>query len=601
MTRSQHAPIRPVDVFHAVLRHPWRLILPVVAFSVAALAYALLRPVSWEATQALLVRDEAVGNTTRPGRFSHVEEMKTAQETVLELVKSRGVLAGALRNVGAPADYRDPAPWPSEGAVETFGQSVKLTPPKGAEFGKTEVFYLKVSSPDKQRAVELAAALCKELEAHFDELRVSKYQSVIDEMTNTVGLAQHDLDESTAALSAVERQAGRDLAELRTLNESPSSDSALRRMSNELEAELRTYRALVGSNLELLALLESAKDEPGRLLASPSRLLEAQPALRRLKDGLVDAQLRTATVLGTMSPEHPAAKSALAGEQEIGSHLREEIAIAIKGLQIDLRLAQERVAGLERNREDLQNRLAQLANIRAEYANLVAANRHRSDILKTAQQELSEAQAGQAAARKSSLITLIDRPDTGSKPAGPGKTTIVLGGFLAGVIFGLGILFLTIDLSGEPVVDQRSQPTFERARITAPGSVVPELATTEEEDAEQESVFAGSETLHWDSAASLPDVWAQVIGPDGHRVPDFAVDIFAPEAVTAPAVDFEQPAATAPLAPPAPTAVEPVTPAPVAAAASKVQPKPRSAPVAPGSMSLKRALQKLDGDAGVWN
>ncbi len=261
---------------------------------------------------------------------------------------------------------------------------------------------------------------------------MSKYQSVIDEMTNTVALAQNDLTRSTAALTLVEQQAGRDLAELRTLNESPSSDSALRRMANELEAELRTYRALVSSNQELLGLLEAAQDEPGRLLASPGRLLEAQPALRRLKDGLVDAQLRTAALLGTMSPEHPAAKAALAGEQEISAHLREEIGIAIKGLQIDLRLAQERVAALEGNREDLQNRLLQLANVRAEYGNLVAATKHRSDILKTAQQELSEAQAGQAAARTSSLITLIDQPDTGSRPTGPGRTTIVLAGFLAG-------------------------------------------------------------------------------------------------------------------------------------------------------------------------
>ena len=482
MSRGPHATIHPTDVLRTLLAHPWRWVLPIVACTTLAVVYALVRPVSWEATQALVVRDEAVGNTTRLGRFSHVEEMKTAQETVLELVKSRSVLAGALKAVRAPDDYRDPAAWPSAGAVETLGQSVKLTPPKGAEFGKTEVFYLKVSAPDKQRAVELAAAICHELEAHFEQLRVSKYQSVIDEMKNTVALAQADLDKSTAALTAVEQQAGRDLAELRTLNESPSSDSALRRMSNELEAELRTYRAQVGSNLELLSLLEAAKDEPGQLLASPSRLLEAQPALRRLKDGLVDAQLRTATVLGTMSPEHPAAKSALAGEQEIGAHLSEEIAIAIKGLQIELRLAQERVAGLERNREDLQNRLLQLANVRAEYSNLVAATRHRSDILKTAQQELAEAHAGQAAARTSSLITLIDQPDAGSKPSGPGRTTVVLGGFMAGLFVAFGIVFLTIQPAALP--DSQSQRTEwsvadRRSQRTAPAEAAAPASTAE--------------------------------------------------------------------------------------------------------------------------
>ena len=504
------------------------------------MVFALVRPVSWEATQALLVRDEAVGNTVRPGRFTHVEEMKTAQETVLELVKSRSVLAGALAAVGAPADYTAPEPWPSDAAVESFQQSIKLTPPKGAEFGKTEVFYLKVSAPTKQRAVALAAAVCKELESHFEQLRVSKYQSVIDEMTNTVALAQTDLTKSTADLTTVEKQAGRDLAELRTLNESPSSDSALRRMANELESELRTYRGLVNSNQELLSLLEAAKDEPGRLLASPSRLLEAQPALRRLKDGLVDAQLRTAALLGTMSPEHPAAKAAVVGEQEIGAHLREEIAIAIKGLQIDLHLAEQRVAALEQHRLDLQDRLLQLANVRAEYANLVVTTKHRSDILKTAQQELSEAQAGQAAARTSSLITLIDAPDAGSKPSGPGRTTIVLAGFMAGVLVGLGILFLTIQPSA--VVEL---PAIQAQIVQSPSAVTPQY----------HAVAAAQEV------GSAPSTEQSVV----------------PEVVVAP-----RPVATSP-------------------APSRPKTAPAAEPIPAGSLSLKRALQKLSGGQSEWN
>src|SRR6185437_15562381 len=109
-----------------------------VIFGALAVAYAALRPVSWEATQALLVRDEAVGNTIRPGRFTHLDDMKTAQETVLELIKSRSVLAGALASVGPPADYTSPEPWPSAEAIEALQQTIKLTPPKGAEFGKTE-------------------------------------------------------------------------------------------------------------------------------------------------------------------------------------------------------------------------------------------------------------------------------------------------------------------------------------------------------------------------------------------------------------------------------------------------------------------------------
>ena len=168
------------------------------------------------------------------------------------------------------------------------------------------------------------------------------------------------------------------------MNETPSNESGLRRQAGEIETELRTYRGSVNSNQELLKLLRAAMDDPGRLLASPGRLLESQPALRRLKDGLVDAQLRAAQLLGNMDERHPAVVAARASEQEISQQLHDEISIAIKGLEVDRGLANERVERLEEQRDKVQARLVHLAAIRAEYNNLITSTRHRGEILKTA-------------------------------------------------------------------------------------------------------------------------------------------------------------------------------------------------------------------------
>ena len=59
---------------------------------------------TWEASQALIVRNEASSAEKGPGKFSYPEEMKTVQETILEVVRSRSVLEAALREVGPPAD-----------------------------------------------------------------------------------------------------------------------------------------------------------------------------------------------------------------------------------------------------------------------------------------------------------------------------------------------------------------------------------------------------------------------------------------------------------------------------------------------------------------
>ena len=108
------ATIRPMDLVRTVTEHPWRTIVPVAAVTLAALAYAVVRPTSWEAAQALVVRDEVGDRLTRPGKFTHVDEMKTSQETILELAKSRGVLSKALVEVGPPADHQASQPWPMQ-------------------------------------------------------------------------------------------------------------------------------------------------------------------------------------------------------------------------------------------------------------------------------------------------------------------------------------------------------------------------------------------------------------------------------------------------------------------------------------------------------
>jgi succinoglycan biosynthesis transport protein ExoP len=48
----------------------------------------------------------------------------------------------------------------------------------------------------------------------------------------------------------------------------------------------------------------------------------------------LDAQLRTAQLLGTMSPIHPQVVAAREAEQEIRRHLRSELTVAIRGVQL---------------------------------------------------------------------------------------------------------------------------------------------------------------------------------------------------------------------------------------------------------------------------
>ena len=52
-------------VWQNVVRRPALWVAPTIVLSVAALGYALVRSPSWQAKQALVVRDEAVGRVFR--------------------------------------------------------------------------------------------------------------------------------------------------------------------------------------------------------------------------------------------------------------------------------------------------------------------------------------------------------------------------------------------------------------------------------------------------------------------------------------------------------------------------------------------------------
>jgi uncharacterized protein involved in exopolysaccharide biosynthesis len=447
--------------------YPKRWLVPAALVTALVAAYAVIRPNTWEASQALIVRNEAATGASNPGKFSQPEEMKTIQETILELARSRGVLAAALADVGPTAKSRSAETWPADRDVAELRDRVTLSPPKGAEFGKTEIFYLKVRDNDHDRAIALADAITRHLESSFQKLRDAKAQSMIGELAKAVSLSAADLENSTKELTRIETEVGSDLAELRILHDSSAGESALRRSTIDIRNELRQARSDRATYEELLALLQEAEANPDRLLAAPNRLLESQPALRQMKDGLVNAGLQAANLQGRMSAEHPLVRAALEAQRQIEANLRRELPVAVRGIEAELRLNADRVALLENQLTEVTGKLGRLAALRASYSNQVAQTQNRKELLQRAEDKLAEARTSQATANTASLIARIDRADTGSDPIGPSRATLALLGLAAGLVSGLGIVFLTVPLTppATPSAVEAAEPTVLRLPV----------------------------------------------------------------------------------------------------------------------------------------
>jgi len=220
--------------------------------------------------------------------------------------------------------------WPTARDVEEFRKQVDMRPPGGAEFGQTEVFYLSVLDTNRDRAAALVAALIDQLESRMKSLRGERATSMMAELENTVAMSEQDLDGRTAKLAKFEAAIGADLAELRNLNATSGSQSEVALEQQAIAGERRENDARRRENEQLLVLLKAVEANPAQLIATPSTLLKSQPAISRLKDALIDAQIRTANLLGTYAEEHPFVIGAREAETLIRQQLRDEVAVAIE-------------------------------------------------------------------------------------------------------------------------------------------------------------------------------------------------------------------------------------------------------------------------------
>ena len=278
MSPTQQPPISVSQVLRTLDRYRLRWIAPAVLITLAALGYAIFKPAVWEASQGLIMRNEALTSLEAPGKFRHDDEMKTTQETLLEIASSTGVLRGALAAVGPAANAKNTADFPNDDDIAGLRSAMKLSPPKGSEFGKTEVFYLHVKDGSRQRATRLVVAICDQLQLAPGELRDAKAASVLEELVTAEKLAREDLDTTTAKLADLELKVPSDLAELRMLHQSPSGDSELQRALTEAQNERRKCLSAQGRRTNSSACSKPLSRMPTSFWPRPTRCSIRSPA-----------------------------------------------------------------------------------------------------------------------------------------------------------------------------------------------------------------------------------------------------------------------------------------------------------------------------------
>jgi polysaccharide biosynthesis transport protein len=467
MRPVQHRDLSISDAGRTIWRCRRRCAATMVIVLVLTAAYIIFAPPCWMASQAIIVRNDAAAQFGPTSRLHQDEDVKNTQQTLQEIVSSRSVLRNSLQCAGPPTSGSTES-WPSEEAIVELRRAVSLAPPKGMEFGKTAVFYLKVKDPDRDRAIRLTDAIYAELGKAFGQLRAAMNQNAISELKASATLTEANLDRATRRIAEVEKEAGVDLVALRMLHQSPVGDIPIfHTLSSGLD-ELRRLRQEQAQQTALLGMLRKAEVNPLLLAAAPRELMECHPGLSRLIQGLSESRLRSFAGASKLSDEHPEMISLRREETNIREGIRQELSTAIQGVSAAIELGATRRAALEKQVDELNRRLGRLTNIRAEYSNLVAQVEQRRNQVEQSQRNLAEARAACAAATTSSLLSRVDSPDGGLRPVSPSRALLGLSGVFASLLAAFGVVLLTAPIGRREDSARASSPLRETGRYAAP-------------------------------------------------------------------------------------------------------------------------------------
>lgn len=432
-----------------MLEHRWMIILPAIVLFAFSTVFAVLGPKRWRATQVFHLRDEMIGRQHRPGHFESLDDMKTAQETILEIARNPDVVRRVLQEL-------NPAKPTTNAAIEDAQSAIQVSSSNGAELGETELIRLSVLDRTPDRAREFCRQLTSETEKELRTVRYNRARSMTAELSKATESAENSLREIAAQIADFETALGPNLSDLRNLIEPTSGDNQLKKDLNQINIELRGAQVSLESLQQQKRLLQSSYDDVHSIVATPNELLDLQPALRRLKDGLVDAQLKLAGLQGEYHDNHPKVVNALEGVERMKQALRDELGLALRGLEDQIQVTESNVAKWTQLAADTNARLQTLTEQRVVYDQMNEEFKRRDVVLRDAQTALAQADSIKEAARSVDLLTRVSEIQVASRPEGISKRTLVGTTSLLGLVIGLGLVVLFHSpppLLRNPVVD----------------------------------------------------------------------------------------------------------------------------------------------------
>jgi polysaccharide biosynthesis transport protein len=437
LSNSYH--VTPIEF---CLKNRTLIIASMALCALLALGYAAGMKKRWRASQTMVLRDDLLGQSFKPGRFPSQETLKNAQETLLHIAKKSSVIREALRE-----SYPEKAvleSWPSNTLIDETRELISLLAPNGSDFGKTDVVVLSVYQYTPETARQFAEKLSNQIEIHLRLFRSDLLRSMERELQLQYEQAQAEFDDVAAPVRGLVEAAGVDLESLRSFKDTQGSFE-LQRILESLKSDKRRYQTELQTARKQLEFLREARANPEQAFVSNNELVQLQHSLKKLTDGLNEAKVVYNNLAGPLLPEHPQLRGARQAIENQKQQIFDEIDLIEASLLTQIELAQSQIDFFQAEEEKYERRMLSINARRVDFQQLTNDLSQRLEALSKLQTSLSEIQSLASTADRVSLVSIVGLPEVGTKPKGVSRAAVVLLGAFGGGLFGLGLAVLKQD------------------------------------------------------------------------------------------------------------------------------------------------------------
>jgi len=432
-----------VGFCRTVWQYRWRIAMCALASAAVAGCVAAITPWTWRASMTAWLVPQTIAREQQ-GEFSYDADRRLAVqlENFRQVALSDEVLAEVLDRVATGPPDADVS---RDAQVRGLRDRIKMSTPKGTEFGRSEMFQITVVDDAPARALAIAEAFKDVSQQRYTQLCVQKANALVKQASKACDQAEAVFGVGQRARRRLDRQAGADVHDLRTLATRPDGDMLLDKAMvdiygerQKLEGEVREHQRRLEAVRQAAAQLTDAD-----LWALPSGLLGDNKDLGAARAGLADLTATLAQLRARFTEQYPKVQAVRRELVDARQRLRRSLTAFLASLGSDLAARQERLTYLTKQERNHRDRLARLERMRIAYVTATdAVDRATERVRVTAQQKAAAAEI-EARARRAQLLVFVDPPKVDDQPVNPPRQKHILVGLALGLAAGLGVALLS--------------------------------------------------------------------------------------------------------------------------------------------------------------